>query len=97
MSKPAGNVLVIFGGLLFLVALTFVGYFRSVTLWELTTREPLILTLIAMAAIGLATMSFVFDAMWPPLLAACLSFYLFGQVLPIGAFSYKFAGVGFGC
>ncbi|HEX3510597.1 MAG TPA: hypothetical protein VHT27_05795 [Solirubrobacteraceae bacterium] len=64
-------------------------------MWDYTTREPAILTVVAIAATGLAAASLSTELLVLPLLAACCSFYLFGRVFPIGAPSYRLAATGF--
>jgi hypothetical protein len=99
----AGSVLVIIGGLVLLAALAFLPYFggsflfrgREPTLWDLTTRLPVVLTVIGTAAIALGVASLLNAAPILPLLAACCSFYLFGQIFPDGLLAYNDFGVGF--
>jgi hypothetical protein len=95
MSGRAGAVLVILGGAAFLGALMFLDYGKGGTMWDYTTREPAILTVVAIAATGLAAASLSTELLVLPLLAACCSFYLFGRVFPIGAPSYRLAATGF--
>lgn len=76
------------GGVLAEVAISllpFVGY-GSETLWEtpLLTRLPLIVTLVCAAAIGLAAASLLTNEMIPLVLATCCSFWLLGQIYPVG-------------
>lgn len=96
--------MVIVGGLVFVGALALLPYLKfnaysfragSVTLWGLYTREPLVLTLVAVAAIALAVRSLFTGARSPLLLAACFSFYLFGRVFPIESASYEAFDTGF--
>ena len=66
-------------------------------LWDtaLLTRLPLILTLTCAAAIALAAASLLTGAVIPLLLATCASFWLLGQIFPVGHLTYEHFGVGF--
>lgn len=89
--------MLILSGLVFEAALLFVSFasFEHVTLWELTTREPVILTTVCAVAIALAAASMLTERAFPLLLATCISFYLFGRAFPTGAGDYDAFGVGF--
>jgi hypothetical protein len=98
MSKQrAGAIVVIVSGLVFLAALSFLPYASRPrrTLWALTTRLPIILTVIAALAIAFALLGLLTGALIPTLLATCCSFYLFGQFFPDGARAYHGVGDGF--
>jgi hypothetical protein len=99
-----GTILVIVGGVLFLVALTFLPYFssgllgrffREPTLWDVTTREPVILTMVGVAAILSAVGALLTDEPVLLILASVFSFYLFGRIFPVGPVTYRLYGVGF--
>ena|SRR5438105_4614098 len=99
-----GTILVILGGVVFLVALTLLPYFsagflgrlfREPTLWDLTTREPVILTMVGVAAILAAVGALLTDEPVLLILASVFSFYLFGRIFPVGPVTYRLYGVGF--
>jgi hypothetical protein len=97
MARRAGCIVVIAGGVVFLLAVTFLDYVSPPsphTLWDLTTRLPLVLTIVAVAAVLLAIVSLMSDSQLAAVLAACFSFYLFGQFFPVGAPFYNGLGVG---
>jgi hypothetical protein len=94
-GRRAATISLILGGVAFLGALMFLDYGKGGTMWDYTTREPAILTVVALAAVGLAAASLCTGLLALPLLAACCSFYLFGRVFPIGAPSYRPAATGF--
>jgi hypothetical protein len=83
------------GGIVFLGALARLNYVGTATLWELTTREPVILTVLVLAVCGLATASLFSDAFLLPLVATCVSFYLWGQVFLDSPNSYAGLGLGY--
>jgi hypothetical protein len=87
--------MIILGGLVFLGAITFLDYSVHRTLWDLTTREPVVLAVIGATAVALAASSLLSATPIPSLLAACCSFYLFGQFFPDGARAYHGVGTGF--
>jgi len=60
------------------------------TLWGLTTREPVILTVLAVAAAALALTAVLTDLEILDVLATALSFYLLGRFFDIGARTYNF-------
>ncbi len=86
--------------------MTFLPYFTTrfcglaqcagtLTLWDVTTRLPVTLTIVAATTIALAAVGWRTNSRLPVLLAACLSFYLFGQFFPVGGGEYEGLGVGF--
>ena len=100
--RRAGTITVLLGAWLFLGSMSFLPYAEEVfgvnaepTLWDLQTREPVVLTVIAVVTALLAAASLRAKGMLPLALATCLSFYLFGRWFPVGARSYRDLGVGF--
>jgi hypothetical protein len=93
--RRAGTIMIIVGGLVFLAAITFLDYGLNRTLWDLTTREPAVLTVIGATAVALAATTLLSARPIIPLLATCCSFYLFGQIFPDGARAYHGARAGF--
>jgi hypothetical protein len=99
MSRQrAGSIAVVVGGLVFLVAQTFLDYVEigpySYTVWHLNTRVPIILTVVAVVAVALAVASLITDAVLFPILALACSFFLLGRDLPIQYRHYSGLGVG---
>lgn len=70
------------------------GYFSEPTLWDLTTREPVILTVVAVAAIVSALGAALADRAILLVIAAAASFYLFGRIFPPGLRAYNVQGTG---
>jgi hypothetical protein len=105
--RNVGTVMVVLGGALLVCALAFLPYFEArrgvhvfggsseATLWDLTTREPFILTALASAAIALAAASLLIDAAPLQAVTLALTFYLLGRAFPTGAARYQIYGVGF--
>ena len=67
----------------------------SQTLWQYTTREPVIVTVVALAAAALAFTSMFADAAIVPVLAAGCCFWLFGQLFYAGQPTYTGLKGGF--
>jgi hypothetical protein len=86
------------GGALLFIASLFLPYIdngvRSASAWELTTRSPVILTLVAALVLVLAIISVFVEAPGLAMGTAGLSLYAFGQYFPIGARSYDAYGAG---
>jgi len=102
--RLTGTVMVIVGGVVFLVALAFLPYFsagflgrlfREPTLWDLTTRGPVFLTVVGVAAIVAAVGALLTDEPVLLILASVFSFYLLGSTFPVGSATYRLYGVGF--
>jgi hypothetical protein len=95
--RLAGKLMVGGGALLFIASL-FLPYIdngvRSASAWELTTRSPVILTVVAGLALALAAISIFLEAPGLAMGTAGLSLYAFGQYFPIGARSYDAYGAG---
>jgi hypothetical protein len=100
--RLTGTILVILGGVVFLVALTFLPYLSlhvrdalilrrtEPTLWDVTTREPVILTVLAVAAIGAAAGDLLSGERALLVLATGFSFYLLGRIFPLDIPDYGF-------
>jgi hypothetical protein len=63
--------------------------------WDVTTREPVILTLLAIVAIGFVVVSLISRAPGWRVPQAVIGFYLLGAVFPIGSESYSNLQIGF--
>jgi hypothetical protein len=110
--RITGTVMVIVGGVVFLVALAVLPYFSlphfvppvgyrlahvvfvDQTLWNVTTREPVVLTMVAVAAIVSAAGGLLTDEAVLLILATGFSFYLFGRIFPVGPQTYDLYGAG---
>jgi hypothetical protein len=102
-KRRAGSIVLIGGGVLFLVALAVLPYVEESfafgitlhpTLWDLMTRLPVVLTAVAALAIMFALWGLLGEARVPTLLATCCSFYLWGEVFQDGARHYSEVGAG---
>lgn len=98
--------MVIGAGLLFIGAVAFLPYLTAAgtphlrlihnpTLWDLRTRLPIVLTVVAAIALAFAVAGILATTPIPSLLATCCSFYLSGQFFPDGARAYNGTGLGF--
>jgi hypothetical protein len=93
--KLAGKVTVVIGSLVFLLSVSLLHYVDSATLWDLTTRLPVILIVLAVGALIVAGVSFFQQSIILPIISTCVGFYLFGQFFDIATSSYRGYGVGF--
>jgi hypothetical protein len=97
--KLVGTNMTLFGSLVFVVSLAVLPYAevgtQTETLWDGTTRFPVILTIVAALAGALAFASVFADVVILPVLAMGLSFWLLGQFFPTYAAKYTFFGIGF--
>jgi hypothetical protein len=89
-----GSGLVLIGGVAFIVSL-FLHYVGTFSLWSVTTRWPVLLTILAAAAMVLALAAMTWDAPGICLGQAVLGAYLLGQVFPLEMPSYEHLGPGF--
>jgi hypothetical protein len=109
--RLSGTIMVILGGVLVLIALAFLPYVSfgkpfvggffpfggEPTLWDLSTREPVILTVVGVAAIVAAAGDLLLSGSEPILLvlATGFSFYLFGRIFPVGFTDFSGFRAGF--
>jgi len=97
--KLAGKITMLVGGIVFVGALAGLKYADfgngSQTLWQLTTRGPVIVTVLAVAVCALAIASLLSDAFLLPFIGTCVSFYLWGQVFLDGSSSYAGLKAGY--
>jgi hypothetical protein len=94
--KVAGAVLTLAGGAAAIVSM-FLDYLSdlSKSLWDLTTRYPVLFTVLTGAAMALAVLALVVNR-WPPaVFSAAISWFLLGQSFEMGAPDYDPFGVGF--
>jgi hypothetical protein len=81
--RRLGLVLVAVGAASVVASLVLLPYIASKTLWDLTTRIPLIITIVA-ALGGLMAIAAIFlDAWLLPVLATGAGFFLFGELFPL--------------
>ncbi len=99
--RAVGRAVIIAGCLVTIISLAAlkyadIGFGRgSETIWQLTTRLPVILTVVAVAAGTLAMVGFFVDRVLLAALAAGCCFWLFGQLFPAGAANYHGLKAGF--
>jgi hypothetical protein len=97
--RTFGRVTMIAGSLVTAIALATLQYANfgngGETLWQTTTREPVIVTVVAIAAAALAVASLSADSMILPVLAAGCCFWLFGQLFYAGQTTYAGLKGGF--
>jgi len=65
------------------------------TLWQFTTRLPVVLTVLAALTLGLSLLALVQTSRVYPALATAISFYIVGQFFPDGELSYSPYKAGF--
>ena len=65
------------------------------TLWQFTTRLPVVLTVLAALTLGLSLLALVQTSRVRSALATAISFYIVGQFFPDGALSYSAYKAGF--
>jgi zinc-ribbon domain len=78
----------------FIISLLLHFYF-NISLWDATTREPVILTILASLAILCALASLSWSSPVFTICPVAIGCYLFGQIFPVGASSYSGLQVGF--
>jgi hypothetical protein len=87
------------GAVAFIASLALLKYadlgFGGQTLWQFTTRLPVVLTVLAALTLGLSLLALVQPSRVYPALAAAISFYIVGQFFPDGAVSYSPYKAGF--
>lgn len=87
------------GGLVFELAVSLLPFAGGAhePLWDTAPliRLPLILTLVCLAAICLAATSLLNGSMLSLALATCCSFWLLGQIFPVGHPTYENFRAGF--
>jgi hypothetical protein len=91
--KPIGITTSLAGGLAAAIS-PFLHYVAGVSLWQTTTRYPLILTILVGAAMVLAVVSLALDRWLPLVLSGLLSAFVLGEAFPLILSSYH-AQVGF--
>jgi hypothetical protein len=82
------------GAVAFIVSLN-LHYVGTLSLWDLTTRGPVLLTIFAAAVFVLAVAAMTWDSPALALGQAALGCYLLGQAFPLTAPSYEHLGPGF--
>lgn len=96
--KLAGKMTALVGVVMLIVA-TFLKYEsngeESLSLWQGTTRFPVILTVLAVAAAVLITISFFVDRWGLPFATAAIGFLCVGETFPLLSQSYTPFRVGF--
>lgn len=97
--KLAGKITMLVGGIAFMASLAGLNYWNvgagSQTLWSYTTREPVILTILAVVVCGLAIASVFAESFLLPFIATCVSFYLLGQFFYDGDPVFSHYGAGY--
>jgi hypothetical protein len=100
--KLAGRLTVTVGALAFIVALALPyhsgsegGQADTNSVWQISTREGFVLTLVALLAAALAVVTSFRDAPVLVLVQPALGLYLFGNFFLIGLETYSETGAGF--
>jgi Protein of unknown function (DUF2510) len=101
--RIAGKSLMLIGAAIYLVALARLHYYSEAmlgsyaggTLWDITTREPAILSAIAGIVALCALLGFFSEELTLSGLAMALSFLLLGQSISFGMPDYSVFGVGY--
>ncbi len=90
--RIVGNTVMLVGAAIYLAALAVLHYFGTVTLWDETTREPAILSGIAVIVAICSLVGLFSEQILLPAIAVPLSFLLLGQSVYFGEETYS----GFG-
>jgi hypothetical protein len=77
------------GGVAVIVSL-FVNYTVNISVWQLTTRYPVVITILAVAVIGLAVASLAIDRWLLLVVATAASAFILGEVFPLVVSSYHY-------
>lgn len=91
--KLAGRLCVWVGAALLIIGMT-VHQVAFGNLWDLSTREAVLVLLLALAAVTLTVLTLFFDRPLLVVIAAGIGVYLFGQYFPLGG-SYSYYKGGF--
>jgi uncharacterized protein DUF2510 len=91
--KPIGTATFLAGGLAAAIS-PFLHYAGDVSIWQSTTRYPLILTILVVVAMVLAVVSLAVDQWLPLVLSGLISAFVLGEVFPLIYPSYHLQ-VGF--
>ncbi len=87
--KRIGIATLVGGGVAVIVS-SFLHYVVNTSVWQLTTRYPVIITILAVSAIGLAVTSLAVNR-WPLLaVATAASAFILGEVFPLVVSSYHY-------
>ena len=92
-TKPIGVTAVVIGGVAAIVS-PLLHYGLDTSVWQLTTRYPLIVTILVAMAMALAVTSFAVDRWLLLALAGLISAFVLGAVFPLIAPSYHYQ-IGF--
>lgn len=93
--KRVGSVVLMAGAVLVIVS-NFLRYFTdsSLTVWQVTTRYPVVLTVLAALAVAMAAVCFTGERVLPLGAAAVLGAFLVGEAFPVWTNSYHYR-IGF--
>jgi Protein of unknown function (DUF2510) len=92
-TKPIGITAIVIGGMAAIVS-PLLHYALDTSVWQLTTRYPLIVTILVAAAIALAVASLAVDRWLLLALAGLISAFVLGEVFPLILPSYRYQ-IGF--
>ena len=93
--KSASRLTMLVAGIVFVLALAQLKYVASATLWDLSRREAVILTILGVAVCALVSASLYVDAPVLPLIATFAAFYIWGQVFYDGESRYAGFELGY--
>lgn len=88
-TKPLGITAVVIGGIAAIVS-PLLHYVLETSVWQLTTRYPLIITIMVGAAMALAVTSLAVDRWLLLALAGLVSAFVLGEVFPLIVTSYHY-------
>ena len=92
-TKPIGVTAIVIGGVAAMVS-PLLHYVLDTSVWQLTTRYPLIITALVAAAMALAVTSLAVDRWLLLAFAGLISAFVLGEVFPLIVTSYHYE-IGF--
>lgn len=84
------GVATVAGGGVAVIGSLFVHYAADTSVWQLTTRYPVLLTILALVAIGLTAASLAVNRTWLLAVATAVSAFILGEAFPAELTSYNY-------